>query len=356
MSVFLYTGGLRIVGKSGVGRAVYHQEDMLRAAGIPVVKRFRDPSSVIHINTVLPDSLFAILLARLLGKKVVCYGHSTMEDFRNSFRASNALAPLFRRWITFLYGLGDVVLTPTEYSRRILEDYGIPRPVYNISNGIDTDFFRPDPDRRRAFRTRWGLSEETRVVISVGHFIARKGVEEFAELARSLPGVRFFWFGWTDPRLIPRRIQNAIDAAPPNLCFPGYVEQAELRDAYCGADVFAFLSHEETEGIVVLEALACGIPTVVRDIPVYEGWLESGKNVWKARDLNGFRRTVSDLLDGSLPPLREGALAAAKARSIPAMGEKLRNIYLRENLPAQDPLPAHARGKNSTALISLFRR
>ena len=49
-----------------------------------------------------------------------------MEDFRSSFKGSNALAPLFKRWITFCYGLGDVVLTPTEYSRRLLESYTMP--------------------------------------------------------------------------------------------------------------------------------------------------------------------------------------------------------------------------------------
>lgn len=43
--------------------------------------------------------------------------------------------------------------------------------------------------------------------------------------------------------------------------------------------LFCFMSHEETEGIVVLEALACCIPVLVRDIPVYEDWLADGKNV-----------------------------------------------------------------------------
>ena len=120
------------------------------------------------------------------------------------------------------------------------------------------------------------------MVISVGHTIARKGLLDFLELARRMPEVRFLWFGWTDPRLLPREINDALDAAPDNVMFPGYVDREQLREAYCGADVFAFLSHEETEGIVVLEALACGIPTVLRDIPVYEGWLEDGKMYTKS--------------------------------------------------------------------------
>ena len=126
-----------------------------------------------------------------------------MEDFRNSFKGSNLLAPLFRRWITFCYGLGDVVITPSEYSRQLLKGYGLRRPVYALSNGVDTDKFSPDSAMREAFRSRYGLREDEKVVISVGHTIARKGLPEFLELARQMPDVRFFWFGWTDPRLVP---------------------------------------------------------------------------------------------------------------------------------------------------------
>ena len=341
MRVFIYNGGLRLVGKSGVGQAILHQREMLRRARIDTADHWCQRAGAVHINTVLPDILPAVLWARLTGRKVVCYGHSTMEDFRRSFRGSDALAPLFRRWITFCYGLGDVVLTPTEYSRSLLESYGLRRPVYAISNGVDTDFFAPDPGLREAFRRRRGLRDGEKAVVSVGHLIARKGLPEFADLARRMPDVRFIWYGWTDPRLVPAEIRQVLDTAPENLEFPGYVGREELREAYCGADAFAFLSHEETEGIVVLEALACGIPTVLRDIPVYNGWLEDGKNVYKSADQEGFRRTLEGILSGSLPDLTAAGRAVAEERSLEAVGRQLREIYRRENiLPL--PAPAHA--------------
>ena len=110
------------------------------------------------------------------------------------------------------------------------------------------------------------------------------------------------------------------------------------RQAYCGADAFAFMSHEETEGIVVLEALACGIPTVVRDIPVYAGWLRDGKNVYKADSTAAFRQRVTGLLDGTLPDLTEAGRRVAEARSMAAMGEQLREVYRRmEILPEAQP-------------------
>lgn len=337
MRIYIYNGGEQVVGKSGVGQAIRHQRDCLTRCGVPVTEHWTRDTAAIHINTVLPDSVLAALGARLRGKKVVWYGHSTMEDFRQSFRGSDLLAPLFRRWITFCYRLGDVVITPTEYSRRLLEGYGLHRPIYSLSNGVDTDFFHPDPSLRASFRQRYGLREEEQVVISVGHTIARKGLPDFLELARRIPSARFLWFGWTDPHLLPREILDAMAAAPSNVTFPGYVDRELLREAYCGADVFAFLSHEETEGIVVLEALACGIPTVLREIPVYEGWLESGKNVYKESNVDGFQRIVEGILRKTLPDLKEAGRAVAKSRSLEAVGAYLGKIYRKEQI--LPPLP-----------------
>ncbi len=231
MGVQLYSGSLALVRRSGVGRAVEHQRQMLEQIGVHVTQRASRDARVVHCNTVLPDSVLAALWAKLRGKRVVFYGHSTMEDFRASFRGSDRLAPLFRRWIRLCYGCGDVVITPTAYARQLLVRDGIRRPVYVLSNGVDTSFFAPSAQRRRAFREAYGLADTDKAVLSVGHYIARKGLLEFVELARSMPQVRFFWFGYTDLALVPRAIREAVASAPANLVFPGFVEREALRDA-----------------------------------------------------------------------------------------------------------------------------
>lgn len=332
MQVMLYAGGFSIVSKSGVGQAILHQRAMLEQAGVAVTDKWNRSAAVIHINTVFPDSLFAAWLARIQGRKVIYYGHSTMEDFRNSFRGSNLLAPLFRRWLIHCYKRGDIIITPTPYSKKLLEGYGIKKPIYSLTNGIDTHFFAPNGERRLAFRTRYQLLPEQKAVVSAGHYIERKGILDFIELARRLPQIRFFWFGYTNPALVPAPISGAIQNAPANLSFPGYVSQEELRDAYCGCDLFAFLSQEETEGIVILEALACGIPTLVRRIPVYEGWLIDRENVYMAKETGEFARLTEHILTGEVPDLSVAGMEVAKERSLEAVGAALLAIYRAENI------------------------
>ncbi len=329
MRVHLYTGSLGLVRRSGVGQAVAHQRAMLLAAGVEVVTDWRLPADAVHINTVLPDAPLAALRARRRGERVVFYGHSTEQDFRDSFVGSNALAPLFGRWLRFCYNCGDVVLTPTPYAQGILLGYGLRRPVLALSNGVYTAFFAPSAARRAAWRRARGLAEGQKAVVSAGHFMQRKGILEFIALARALPDVRFFWYGYTPPALVPAAVRRAMAAAPANLCFAGFVSQAELRDAYCGADLFCFCSHEETEGIVVLEALACGVPVLLRDIPVYEGWLRSGENVYKARTDADWPALAAAILAGTLPDLTAAGRRVAEARALPRLGAKLCEVYRR---------------------------
>ncbi|MGC4020194.1 MAG: glycosyltransferase [Muricomes sp.] len=332
MQITIYSGCLSLVRRSGVGQAILHQKAMLERVGIDVSDRWTEASSAIHINTIFPDSLMAAWLARRQHRKVIYYGHSTMEDFQNSFKGSNLLAPLFKNWIIRCYELSDFVITPTLYSKRLLESYGIKKPIYALSNGIDTGFFAPSQERGMVFREKYQLGKSDKVIISVGHYIERKGLLDFVELARRMPRVRFFWFGYTDLNLVPKGIRMAIQNAPENLSFPGYVERDELRDAYCGCDLFVFLSNEETEGIVVLEALACGIPTLVRDIPVYDDWLTDEKNIYKAKSLREFEEKANAILTGALPDITESGMEIAQGRSLEAVGERLIQIYQRENI------------------------
>lgn len=329
MKIYIYKGGQSLVAKSGVGSAIHHQEKMLQAAGATVTDIWKE-ADIVQINTVLPDSPLVARRARQQGKKVIYYGHSTMEDFKNSFIGSNLAAPLFKKWICHCYGLGDRIITPTEYSRRLLMNYGLHREIYALTNGVDTDFFHKTEQARGRFRIFFHIPVDKKVVISAGHLIHRKGIQDFLEMAKRMPDVIFLWFGGGNNALIPAEIKKAVAEKPENVIFAGFQPPKILRDAYCGADAFAFFSYEETEGIVVLEALSCEIPVIVRDIPVYEGWLTDGVQVRKATDLDSYEQAIRDILFRESREEVQGRTRAgrslAEKHSMKMTGEKLYQI------------------------------
>ena len=87
MRVFIYNGGLRLVGKSGVGQAILHQREMLRRARIDTADHWCQRAGAVHINTVLPDSVLAALAAKLMGRKViyVCTRRGAVSSFSATY-------------------------------------------------------------------------------------------------------------------------------------------------------------------------------------------------------------------------------------------------------------------------------
>lgn len=324
--VLIYSGMLKLVNKSGVGQAVRHQKQALEQVGVPFTMDKNDHYDVVHLNTIFPDSLFMSKRAKRKGKKVIYHAHSTMEDFRNSFIGSNLFAPLFKRWITHCYNSGDIIITPTDYAKDLLKSYGLKPPIISLSNGIDSNFFKKTIEARERFRKKYQLSKDQKVVISVGHYIKRKGILDFIELAKRLPEYEFFWFGYTNLNMIQPKIRKAIKHPPANLHFPGYVSRSEIRDAYCGSDLFLFLTYEETEGIVLLGALAAQIPVLIRDIPIYSNF-KDGEVLYKAESIEQFHEKIIKIVEGKLPDLTENGHRIAKERDLKVIGKRLKEIY-----------------------------
>lgn len=326
MKVYLYSQWRKLIEKSGVGRAAYHQRQALQNQDVELVSR-KEEADVVHINTIFPGSLRMAVWARTHHKAVVFHAHSTREDFENSYIGSNAAAGFFQKWITLCYSQGDCIITPSTYSAGLLESYGIRKPIHVLSNGIDTESYSRKEEDREAFRTKYGYSEDDKIVMSVGLWIKRKGIMDFAALAQRMPQYQFIWFGQSDLHTVPGEIREIVESKLPNLRFAGYVDRESLRQAYGACDLFLFPSYEETEGIVVLEALSMKIPVLLRDIPVYGDWLEHGKTVYKAENLEEFEDLTEKILQGEVENLTGQGYEVARKRDIEAIGARLAEIY-----------------------------
>lgn len=315
--------------KSGIGRALSHQKRALSEVGVDYTCDPHDEDyDILHINTYGINSHNMVNKARRAGKKVIYHAHSTEEDFRNSFIGSNQLSPIYKKYLVSLYSKADQLITPTPYSKELLESYGLTVPITAISNGIDLEKFAPDPAKEQKFREYFNLAPEQKVIISVGLFFERKGIIDFVEIAKQFPQYTFIWFGHTPMYTIPKNIRDLVkEEHPENVIFPGYIQGEIIQGAFSGADLFFFPSYEETEGIVVLEALASKQKVLVRDIPVYNGWLENQQNSYMANDNQGFAQKISDIMEEKLPDFSLAGYETAKNKSIRRIGEELKVVY-----------------------------
>ncbi|MGU7999869.1 glycosyltransferase family 4 protein [Streptococcus suis] len=326
MKVLLYLEGKTVLEKSGIGRALQHQMEALDMAGIPYTTDLLGDYDVIHINTYGPRSWLLLHAAKRNGKKVIMHGHSTKEDFQNSFIGSNTLAPFVGKYLASMYQKADFVITPSEYSKKLIQSYGVTTPIIAVSNGIDLDKYKKDERKEAIFREHFKIEEGQPVVVCAGLYFRRKGIEDFVKVAEKMPHVRFIWLGSINKWLIPSYIRKIVEGDhPANVEFPGYFKGAVFQGAMSGADAFFFPSYEETEGIVVLEALASHQHVVLRDIPVYDGWID--ENVAElGHTVDDFVDSIQKILNKQVDK-REAGYQVAVSRSIDNVSHQLVDAY-----------------------------
>src|SRR6056297_1971160 len=281
----------------GIRASVAHQRKMLDRLDLTYTTEPTLDVDVFHCNLMGPRSAWYARRARSKGVPVVVNTHVTAEDFGDSFRFTNALAKPLKPYLRWAYGLADILVCPSPYNQRLIETYtDVPTTV--VSNGVDREKLSGFESLEAEYRDRYDLEEPT--VFLVGHVIKRKGLETFVELARRMPEVDFAWFGPLDLSLKGRETTALIENAPENCTFTGFVD--DIRGAFAAGDVFCFPTHEENEGIALLEAMATGNPVIVRDIETFS-WLADGEDCLKVSPEPG--ETDVDAFVGAIESLRD---------------------------------------------------
>jgi glycosyltransferase involved in cell wall biosynthesis len=326
----------------GMAASVDHQRKMFDRVGVEYTTEPTLDADVLHFNLMGPRSVWYARRARKAGVPVVAHTHVTAEDFGDSFRFTNALAGPLRPYLRRAYGLADRLICPSEYNREVIEGY-TDAPTTVVSNGVDREKLAGFEELEAEYRDRYGLGSPT--VFMVGHVIKRKGLETFVETAHRIPDVDFVWFGPVDRSLKGRETKRLVDESPSNCTFTGFVD--DIRGAYAAGDVFCFPTHEENEGIALLEAMAAGKPLVVRDIETFS-WLDDGEECLKVgsegdgRDgadaaaaddalgdnVAGFVSAVNELRDADRrTELGANAAARSEAFSLDAIADRYRSLY-----------------------------
>lgn len=331
MKVLLFSEGKNTFSKSGVGQALNHQKEAL---GINNVQFTLDPNEdfdIVHINTIGLKSWQVLKKAKKLGKPVVYHTHTTYEDFKGSVKFSNQLAPLIKIWAKKLYNSADYLISPTEYTKNLIKTKYLQndKEIRVISNGVSLNKFCKNEEYEKKFLEQYNFDKP--LIITAGLPFERKGIKDFIKIVEKCSDYQFLWFGSSSIKpMLPKEIQKIIDNPPKNLIFPGYVDKEVLIGAFSMAKAFLFMSYEENEGIVVLESLSSKLPLVIRDIPVYEKWLENGKNCFKATNNEEFYNHLVNIVEKkveNLDKIIENGYSVVEERSLEQVGKKYKEYY-----------------------------
>jgi len=243
-------------------------------------------------------------------------------------RIKTAAEHLAWNYLKWYYNRCDAAVAPSEVVRDMMEGHGI-RNVSVIPNGIDVERLNPRV-KEGPVRGWWGLKGR-KVVLHLGRLVVEKNIGLLINSALLVleeePDARFLIVG-TGPAAAYYKELARKKGVDKYFIFTGFVEDSRIPSYYACADAVAVPSKFETQGLVTLEAMACGKPVAGADYLATKEIIKDRANgyLFDPDDAEDCARKVIEALN-SPRKIRVNARKTAEKYSVPECTKKLLKLY-----------------------------
>ncbi|MDE2439884.1 MAG: glycosyltransferase [Betaproteobacteria bacterium] len=222
---------------------------------------------LIHVQTPFIAHYAGLKAARALGLPVIATYHTLFEEYLQHYAPFLPAAWLrgqARRFSRRQCNALDAVVVPSNAMRQRLENYGVTTPLHVLPTGIPIAQF--GGGNGMAFRLRNGIVEDRPMALFVGRVAHEKNIgfllEAILQARQSCPEILLVIAG-EGPAMGDLQAKVGVLGLQQAVLFIGYLDRRQaLPDCYAAADVFVFASQTETQGLVLLEAMAAGVPVI----------------------------------------------------------------------------------------------
>ena len=224
---------------------------------------------IVHSQHPFLLGMTAVRVARRRGLPLVFTHHTLFEQYTHYVPGDSPALKRFAIELATRYAnLCDQVFAPSESIRDLLQQRGVTTPIAVVPTGVRLEHFAQGDGP--AFRRQMGIPEDAFVVGHLGRLAPEKNLEflaqAVADFVGSHPHAHFLVIG-SGPSESAMRDVFARAGLEARLHVAGILQQQELADALHAMDMFAFASTSETQGMVLTEAMAAGLPVVALDAP-----------------------------------------------------------------------------------------
>ncbi|MFB1485959.1 MULTISPECIES: glycosyltransferase [unclassified Thiocapsa] len=290
---------------------------------------------LVHIQTPFFAHYLGLGIAKRLDVPVVESYHTFFEQYLHHyvpFVPTAWMQWLARDFSTAQCNDVDALAVPSYAMLEVLKGYGVKTPATVIPTGIELVQFSHGDGAR--FRKAHGIAPMRPVLINVSRLAFEKNIDfilrVLARVKTQVPDVLLVIAGEGPAH---RRLQNLVNhlGLTDNTLFTGYLERdGPLEDCYCAGNAFVFASKTETQGLVLLEAMALGVPVVSTAVMGTKEVLAGGGGSLIAQDdeRDFADKTVRLLTDPALRArLSVEAVEHAGSWSAPVLAERMLDFY-----------------------------
>lgn len=297
---------------------------------IPVIRGVPEVD-LIHTHSPFQAGLLARLIARRRKVPLVYSFHTLFTRYAHYARfVPPALVKM--GIVAYLQSFcrgADAIIAPSVLAKRILRKWGVERPIEIVPSGIELNKLPADPTLTRTeLRQKLGLAETDKVLLYVGRISKEKNIQFLLKAFEKIKGehIKFVLVGGG-----PLLKSLQLNPYPLELILTGEVPYPEILSYYFIGDIFVFSSLTETQGLVLAEAKAAGLPIVALFAGGLADTVRSGVDGYlTARNPHSFTEHVARLLaDGALrQKMARAAREDARIRfSSAVVAKKIESVY-----------------------------
>lgn len=299
---------------------------------------------LVHIQTPFAAHYSGLRHARTHNLPCVATYHTHFEEYLHNYVPAvpkGMLRAMARNFARRQCNTLDAVIVPSSAMHDTLHAYGVTAPMYRVPTGIPIRRFHPPassangiPSGHADFRRRHDIQPDTPMALFVGRAAHEKNIGFLLDampyaLLKS-PRLVLIIAG-EGPAMHALKRQTAALGITRQVRFVGYLDRfKELPDCYAAADLFVFASRTETQGLVLLEAMATGTPVLAFAALGTREIVEPRRGAMPApQDAPGFGAAMAMLMND--PELRAGmateACVFAQEWTTEACARRLAEVY-----------------------------
>ena len=292
---------------------------------------------VIHAHTPFSIGIMAKNFSKKQKIPMIYTHHTDYPEYVKYYWKEKYIMPkiaeMYTRWFC---NLSDAVIAPSLKIKNYLREYGVNKkiPVHVLQTGIDLEVFKKSTAKGTAVRNKLNIPSTAKVLICVGRIGQEKNVEFIIRAFKEVLSGRidtYLMMVGSGPFLEDLKVMVKNSGLNKKVIFTGNIPHDSISDYYNAADVFLFASFTDTQGIVIIEAMACGLPVVALEDDAFSDMVSDGKNCFliKKESEKVFAQKVLQLLeDGEMyQNFSELAVRSAAEFSKENAAKKLVGIY-----------------------------
>lgn len=237
---------------------------------------------ICHSHTPFTAGWLAKAVSRRLAIPVINQYHILYPEYAKTWLWKNnqIAAEAITAYTRFFLNKHTAVIAPSPKIKKLLENYGVKRPTYVLPTGLDLQKFK-SAKKDPAWPEKHGIRPGDEVMIYVGRQTAEKNIlfliEAFGLVAAKEPRVKLILVGEGPLKPEIEKIARKRNFSN-RLIFTGRIPREETMQAYLVSKIFLFASKTDTQGLVIMEAAALGLPIVALKDEAYVGMLENEQN------------------------------------------------------------------------------